>query len=94
MDDLSRIPALNLELAQAAAEGDWPRVAELDDERARLLAALPVSGDPALRAVVAAALDVTQAVLAQAVSARQSVMDELRGLHRGQRGASAYQRQS
>ena len=71
--------------------GDWPRVGEIDEERTRLLVALPLSDEPALRAVVEDALCVTQALLAQAADARQSVMNELRGLHRGQRGASAYQ---
>jgi len=93
MDGLTRIQALNLELAQAAVDDDWPRVAELDEERARLLAALPLSGDPALHAVVSAAFDVTRAVLEKALGARQSVMDELRGVQRGQRGANAYQQQ-
>jgi uncharacterized membrane-anchored protein len=91
MDELSRISTLNRALEQAAADGDWPRVGEIDEERTRLLVALPLSDEPALRAVVEDALCVTQALLAHAVDARQSVMNELRGLHRGQRGASAYQ---
>lgn len=92
MDELTSISALNRALEQAAAEGDWPRVSALDEERTRLLVALPVSDEPALRAVVEDALGVTKALLAQAVDARESVGSELRGLHRGQRGASAYQR--
>ncbi len=90
MDELCRIRALNRALEQAAAEGDWLQVAAVDEERARLLGALAPAAAPALRALVEEAHGVTQAVLAQALAARESVMAELRGLQRGKRGANAY----
>jgi len=93
MDELVRIRTLNRALEQAAAEEDWPRVVEVDAERAQLLRRLPLSDAPALRDVVEEAVGVTQAVLARAVEARESTMTELRGLQRGKRGASAYHQQ-
>ena len=90
MDELGRIRALNRALEQAAAEADWPQVAALDEERARLLGALAPGEAPALREVVEEAHGVTRAVLAQALAARESVKTELRDLQRGKRGANAY----
>lgn len=87
---LAALGALGRELAAAAAAEDWPRVLELDERRAGLLAALPLDGRADVRTALEEALALTRELLERAEGARTAVGAELRGLRRGQRGANAY----
>lgn len=94
MDVLNRIAALSSAMAEAGAVDDWARVDEYEVGRYALLAALPpsllASGEPALKAVLEQALEVTNTLLARARAAQEQQAGSWRELQRAQRGAQAY----
>lgn len=94
MNQLNRIAELTAGMSQAANDGEWSRVWEMDEERYGLLLSLPPSlfdsGDSAVSGILEQALTVTHEVLARARECRVDHASDLLGLHRAQRGASAY----
>lgn len=93
-DDLAAIREMTSAMLEAAENGDWRDVQRLDDVRTQLLHGIPAttfaSGEPEVRATLAAALEATALIERRLAATRDEIGRELKQHNQRQLAVDAY----